>query len=343
MTMTEKDPDAFEKISSEIIKAIRGDSTVSQFSKHLGFEFNQVAKWESGEKRILWTDLVNIAKICKLPLRESLQNASFSGADLPEVNAGILLHELKGEISTPEFARRLGYSRLKLHRWLSGEIAIPLADFLRILNLVRGNALFFIEGLVGANRVPTALEDFSSQRAYNQLLREKPWTAFMLRLLKHKDCPGPQGIVSFLAAKLGVTEETVESTLKLLLDIGMVSRNKEGRYKLEVRRMVADRETNSIYTSYWFNTGAEFYNTLARKYKGTTADNRLGSIVFSVDDDSWLKIQTLYQTFFENLVAIINSDEGEQTKFKAINLQIFDLEQAGTTVDLTKSALSKPK
>ena len=61
-----------EKMQAELLRAIRGKLSTSALSAKLGYKFNQVARWEKGERRLLWTDFVALCEARRLPLAAQL-------------------------------------------------------------------------------------------------------------------------------------------------------------------------------------------------------------------------------------------------------------------------------
>lgn len=55
-----------------VLSEIRGRVTQNEMSKRLGYRFNQWHKGESGQKTLMWSGLMRIADLMKIPLSDAM-------------------------------------------------------------------------------------------------------------------------------------------------------------------------------------------------------------------------------------------------------------------------------
>jgi hypothetical protein len=114
--------------AADWLRAIRGKRSQRRFSKQLGYASNIAYRWETGVFFPLGREALTLAKRNGAAGRAAL--STFWGSALPSALADVdlgtaagladLLRALRGDTSLVELARRSGYSRFSLARWLSG-------------------------------------------------------------------------------------------------------------------------------------------------------------------------------------------------------------------------------
>src|SRR4051812_46163024 len=57
-------------IDREIVKALRGRRSQATLSRMLGYTFNQIYLWETGRRKIHWSDFSALCKVLNRPLDE---------------------------------------------------------------------------------------------------------------------------------------------------------------------------------------------------------------------------------------------------------------------------------
>jgi hypothetical protein len=122
---------SFNDISIQLMKAFRGKQNQIPFSKALGFTFNQAAKWENREKRIMLKDVILVATHKEIPIESIL--SSFFNHEVDFAKTHELIEKMRGSRSTSEFAKLIGENRLRVMRWATGTNDIPFSIFLRMI------------------------------------------------------------------------------------------------------------------------------------------------------------------------------------------------------------------
>src|SRR5688572_14114041 len=113
----------YERLSCELVRALRGSRSQSWLSHRLKLRSNLVYRWEAGRA---WPTALRLFTICstlRVPIAERLpaflaQPAKFGRLDDPEGLSRFLQH-LAAPLSVSELATRTGHSRFVISRWLS--------------------------------------------------------------------------------------------------------------------------------------------------------------------------------------------------------------------------------
>lgn len=106
------------KLKAELLKGLRGKRTQGAVSRRLGYEFNQVYRWESGKKRIKWNEFVNLSSACRRDLAKALAKSILYFGDIRR--ADLILMHLIGNKQASQVIKTLGLSRFSFQNWKSG-------------------------------------------------------------------------------------------------------------------------------------------------------------------------------------------------------------------------------
>jgi len=133
--------------------------------------------------------------------------------------AGIaqLLAQLRGKTSLVELARRSGYSRFSIARWLSGAAEPRLPEFLAMIEAASFRCLDFLSHFVALERLPSVAEAWRALQAARKAAYDVPWSHAVLRALELTDYarlgkhrPG------WIAKRLGIARENETRCLEAL-------------------------------------------------------------------------------------------------------------------------------
>ncbi len=124
-----------ERAASEVLRAIRGRRSQAVFARRLGYRGNPITDWERGERFPTAEETLRAASLSQVDVTGGL--ARFSPKVPLRRRNGVpllagWLSDLRGTSSAGELARRTGYSRDSVGRWLRGDAKPRLPDFLRL-------------------------------------------------------------------------------------------------------------------------------------------------------------------------------------------------------------------
>ncbi|GAB5544899.1 MAG: helix-turn-helix transcriptional regulator [Sandaracinaceae bacterium] len=221
----------FERLASELLRALRGKRSQVAFSRRLGFKSNVAYAWESGRRFPTAAEAMHAAVRCGHTLDVALlryRQIHLGGRPLPDLedpdDVAAFMRLLSGSAQTAELARRCGKNRHAVARWLSGETRVRLPDFLRFLQAVNRSALTFIDGFVSPATLPSAREQWARVQAMGSLLFDRPETLLVfvaLGLATYRELPRHRA--GWLAAQLGLTLPQERAALSALRDAGVIA------------------------------------------------------------------------------------------------------------------------
>ena len=156
------------QISAEWLRSLRGKRSQRAFSKRLGYASNIAYRWETGVCFPLGREALTLAKRVGAAGRAAL--ATFLGGALPPsladvelaTKAGVaqLLRTLRGDTSLVELARRSGYSRFSIARWISGAAEPRLPELLALVEAMTFRLLDFLASFTQIERLPAVAESY---------------------------------------------------------------------------------------------------------------------------------------------------------------------------------------
>lgn len=307
---------SLQKIQTEILKEIRGKLTSSALSAKLGYGFNQVARWEKGERRLLWTDFVTICKVRRLPLAEQVE--AYLGYREDLFDTGPFTKTLLSGKSIDEASRATRLSRSKISRWIHGKAPPTFLDVYLLLASVI-NVLSFLEPLVNLERVPSLAGQYDLFRRQREIAFSMPQLdALMEALLVRPYQEAPKHDAAALSAISGLSLEFVTESLSALEKAGMVEK-KGGKYRaveigIDYR---ADKQRMRGIILHWLEQASrlvEHYNS------SHSAGALVGFSVFSLSREGHEKVNALFREFNRAIHAIGSEDQGPKEKvFMLVN------------------------
>lgn len=125
----------YDLMAINILRKLRGQMTQKQLSQILGFQFNQIGKWEAGVTGIRWRDFVKVCQVLKIPLAESFQKM-FCQKSITDLNANTivgLVVRLYGISKIPSHLKNAGFNKNTVDRWNSGETEPKFSDILKMM------------------------------------------------------------------------------------------------------------------------------------------------------------------------------------------------------------------
>lgn len=318
----------FERIARELIVGIRGRQSTTRLSQRLGFRYNQVSRWENGDKTFLWKEFCKLSKTLNLPLQNVLQaNYIYSHKNFSDGSA--LMADLKGDKSISDFAKLLSRKRLVVSRWLSATTELPLSELLRALHIVHNNADEFLDGIVPIGKLPYAASLLEARLKERRLIVEYPWISVLIGALALEDCPPHPDTAGFINGRFGIKVSTVKTVLADLQSVGILELDSEGFFQHKRPFRVGPLKSDSReIKKYWLR--------LAQKSL-EQPEEMSGFFLLAVSDAGWAKVVQRYRQFFTELVEIVNDPaSGPPLKhFRVVNVQLLDLLNLGPELDRT--------
>src|SRR3954469_12392518 len=162
----------FPRLAADWLRFLRGKRSQRAFSKRLGYRSNIAYRWESEVCFPTAAEVLKIVERAGVPVAPRVHD--FFGSALPaalpaqfESPAGVaaLLRALRGNTHLVELARRSGFSRFSIARWLSGASEPRLPEFLALLEASSFRCLDFLSHFVGLEHLPSVAAEWKTLQA----------------------------------------------------------------------------------------------------------------------------------------------------------------------------------
>jgi DNA-binding phage protein len=243
------DPVSYERVASELIRALRGRRTCAELSRRAGYRSNIVHRWEAGQ---CWPTAAGFLQL-HARLRPAAPHwiesffherpswANALAASSPDAVAAFLRH-VRGKTPIVRIAALSACNRYSVSRWLAGSSEPKLPDFLRLVDASSRRLLDLIAALEDPSRLPSLRERWQQQQLARQAAYDLPWSHAVLRALELVDSPrGLTAQQAFIARKLGISSDQVREALRVLEAMAQVKKTR-GRF---VPREVTAIDTGS--------------------------------------------------------------------------------------------------
>jgi len=321
----------YEILAQQLLRTLRGKRSQVQWSRRLGYQSNVAYAWESGRRFPTASEAMRAMQRTGIDPGSCLERFFTTPppwlleADLADpADLVRLMHELRGQISVSQLARRSELSRHQVSRWLGGRTQPRLPDFLRLVQGASLRVVDFVGAFVDPAELPEVAELWRRLEARRTGAALHPWTQAVLRVLEldeylalsaHDD--------AFVARRIGVDEEEVRRCVGFLVDTGQIHLVK-GRY--EAMHMAVDTRAQP-----WVGRSLKaHWSTVAAQRVQAASDGQFSYNVFAVSKEDFERIRKLHLDYFRALRAIVG--DCESTDMVAVaNVQLFPLD--GVSVD----------
>lgn len=317
----------YERLASEVIRALRGDRSQLAFSRRLGRASNVVYAWESGRSFPTAAETLRAASLRGHDLPTIFERfcaerdlrLDLEGRDLSDPSAvAALLSALKGTLTVSALARRVGAQRSQVSRWLSGDSEPRLPDFLRVLDASARAAGSFLACFVPLQELPS----LEAQRARRDAIRaflEHPAVYAVIvalgletyrRLSRHQ--PG------WLAERLGVHLATEKLALSLLRDAGAI--RWDGR-----RWLIADdfsldaRDAPEV-----IDAARKHFSRMSAERMESPRPGRFNYVLLTTTEAGIAEVERMQSEHFERLRAFAAAQR-DADKVVVVNLHTFEV------------------
>lgn len=317
----------YEKLSSQLVRALRGRRSQAALSRWLRFDSNVVCSWESGRRwptasKWLWVcRRVGVEPAAALERFYRARPTWLDEVD-PASRQGVarLLSDLKGAAKMGEVARRAGISRFAMARYLKGQAEPRLPEFLRVVDALSLRLLDFVAAFVDPAQLASVRGRWTELEATRQAAYELPWSHAVLRLLETTAYAELGGLgPGWLAERLQLSEAEVTACLEVLTAAGEIEA-REGRYQVRESRTVdtqRDPEHGQRLKHWWARVALE---RLAHQSPGRFSYN-----LFTVSQADYERLEALQLAYFRELRSIVARSSPPE-RVALVNLQLLPLD-----------------
>lgn len=219
-----------ERVSSELLRALRGSRSQVAFSRRLGYRSNVSATWESGRR---WpTAAVVLAAAARVGIDVEAELRRFVKVESEVLDAvdpttpegvAAILTDWRRDRALTEIAKACGASRYQVSRWLSGASQPRLPDFLSLVQAMTQRLLDFVSVLVDPASLPSVAEAWAQLEAARSLFWRVPAAQLVLLgldLRAYRSLDGHSD--EWLAGRLGLEVYEVVSAIQGLAHTGQI-------------------------------------------------------------------------------------------------------------------------
>jgi DNA-binding phage protein len=322
----------FAKVSADWLRLLRGKRSQRAHSKRLGYASNIAYRWESGVCFPLAREVFALAKHDGEAGRAAL--AAFLGGKLPpelgsvelSARAGVaaLLRALRGKVSLVELARRSGFSRFSIARWLSGAAEPRLPELLGMVEAATFRALDFLASFTSIERLPTVAEQYRTLEAARKIAYDVPWSHAVLRALELSDYralgrhkPG------WLAKRLGISRDEEQRCLAALATARQI-RLESGLWTLHQEQIIDTRvqpQRGRRLKAEWLRVALE------RLEAGATGI--FGYNVMAISRADLARLREMHLAYFRSMQALV-ADSTPSECVVLFNTELFALDEPST-------------
>lgn len=310
----------FNKLEKELLRAIRGNRSQNQLNHKLGYNFNRIAKWESGAQKIPWSNFVDLCLTCRVGLPAALKRTFL-----------IKRHEIKneqkvvkliiGDSPLEDIAKNLKTSKYSISSLFTGKTSPKLNTILQLINSKSEGLLYaFISELVDTKDIASIkhLRDsfeteinFFSKNPIAMGITHAMLTNGYKNLKKHK--------IGFIASLLNISVKEEQFLIKKLEENQIII-NKNGKYILNEESGLFFIDTEGAI--YWSEQCVERLKDRNKRSKYDIFHFQMSP----TSSEAFLKVRELFNIFVQNATDVLDSDLNKnQDNVLLINSHIVEL------------------
>lgn len=316
-----------DRLSQELVHAVRGERTQQQLSSDLGFGSNVIYMWESGRRAPEVSRFLRMAETCGAPspvasffseASPALQRARLS---TPRGVQRLVL-ELVGSAKKSHLAERLGVDRSTLARWLDAKTEPRLPDLLRLVHITTQRLLAFVECFADPGTLPSTRDVWRDLEAQQRLAYDAPWSHAVLRALELCGYRRlPRHCDDYVARELGISAEQAASYVSELAAAGQISW--DGTH-YELSRVLTvdtrkDRSGDLRLKEHWGRVSVE---RLAEQ--AAPSDALFSYNLFAVSSEKLEKIRQLHLEYYDAVRALVD-ESASADQVVLMNLHLLPL------------------
>lgn len=317
----------FPRVASEWLRFIRGKRSQRGFSRRLGYRSNIAYRWESGVCFPTAAETFALAARAAGASRGGLQ--AFLGSGVPAVatealatrdGVAKLLSELRGKTSVVELARRSGFSRFSIARWLGGAAEPRLPEFLALIEAETFRALDFLSIFVDPAKLPSIADVWRAREAARQIAYDVPWSHAVLRALELTEYRAlRKHSRGWIARRLGISRAEEERCLNALLAARQI-RFERGRYVLDETQNVDTRADPARARE----LKAEWLRVALKRFESGVSGT-FGYNLMAVSRTDLARLRELHIDYFRKMQALV-ADSTPSECVVLFNTELFALD-----------------
>jgi hypothetical protein len=315
----------FEKLASELVRALRGKRSQISLSRKLGYRTNQLYRWEAGLRTISWADFVTLCHAVEAPLGAQLKSVLFFSGK-PSGGSGLVKYLMK-ELPVSRVSSLTGLSRFSISRWVSQKTEPGLSEVLQLMHRLWSLLFVFLDGWIPTEEIPSIASSFQQQKREKGLFYHRPLSTAVLESLKlegyrslktHSD--------QWIADAIGADTNEIRELINELESVGLIAKMKS---KYKVLRSFSSMNGNfALYKSvraYWFQKSLDYYQERSVVPKSSLAP----ALTFACSEKAMQSIIASYRNFLTEMQSILSKDGKAAQHLMVHSSILLELNEAG--------------
>lgn len=329
----------FSKLKVDILKAIRFPHSQKDWSKKLGYKFNQSLKWETHQKKLTWTEFCFQCEVAQINLSELLTR--YFTLSLEDYSSQFIINKIISlyfnNQSIETISELLHIHSSALRRIIHGESDYDIEIILKLLHIEFQVLGEFLEDLTPNKEIlfnghKELLAFIKLNKKARHLENYLPYASAVhacINLESYKKLEKHDA--SYIAQKTGLTIEIIEKSLKLLVEHKVISfdQNASKYTCLQPRIDTEGLEVKDILNlaSYWTARAHARINTEDGKpIRKKNTHNFLGYRVVPTSVEAQNKINDLLIQTHHTILNILESDPNPPDDIRVLVLHHFSCE-----------------
>lgn len=230
-------------------------------SQRLGHLSNVVYRWETGLRHPTLSQFFRLAgcagrsaRKCVVQFDPHLKALVQGNRPLEKLSHQLLVALTEGQTVTV-VARRTGLSRHAVSRMLHGHSEPRLPDVLRVVQAATGRMVDWVAAFVSPEKLPSLASAWSELQARRTLAYRHPLSELLTAALETADYQLRGGHDSqWLATRLELSQQSVESTLHAMIGAGVLQRSEDRWHVSPHRRVDTDVDKVAVHALKMFWT-----------------------------------------------------------------------------------------
>lgn len=318
----------YQNLTKEILIALRGELNQRELSSKLGYQFNQVGKWEAGATLFHWQDFIKVCEVNSIPWRKHTEeiflfHSTHDDQTLPLFQ---ILCQFHGPLDFDDLAAALGKSRSSLQRLLQNQVKLDFVDALRLMDYRPYVLQSWLSRFVACDKLPSAAEKFERETLMLKSLLSLPFAPIVNAALrldsyraleKHSD--------QWVATQAGVSLLEARAALSKLVESGAVQKRNDTYIGLfQEITMLKVPEFRRV-TQYLNESIAEKFRPDRATKPDLTNPSISATRVYPASHEASRAIADAIVEFHHKVSQILKSDRGKKTHVRAVVLHSLDM------------------
>ena len=303
------DPDI---VTREILTALRGTEAQIHLSRRLGYTFNQVYRWESGQTRMPWGIYLRLAALKGADVKTALWCLIDYRGSAEDTAA--ITRALVRDMPLLEASQKSGHSRFQIGRWLSGNSEPSLRCVIAMILSLSSRYLEVLSAMVPNAKLPSLTPLLLRRDRQLSVSYDFPFAPALigwLQMRRYADVEGPSD--TWLAERLGLDQATVQQALVALTEAEIIrpSPTVPGKYDFSGAMSIAsgrDRRRFMHNAAYWFEKAA----ATARRIRSSKHKSTFAYLSLPVTAATRRTIIQKAATFFEEVKSLAEASPLEE-------------------------------